>query len=488
MSGSSERAFNWRSVDPAPEIKVPIKADIRPDAVIVRTELEYRAQCFIGKWYRELSVMAPGSGRHNALRSKVCAAGGLVAAGLLDEQEVYETFLEACQANGLTQDPGGAAERTIADALAYGAQTPWAPSDLPDSPVWRTRLERKPRFNTFPSASAVRTHIEEADGRTVLRPCLNPRTAADIGALMLPEIEWIAEPWVVAGCLTELDGKPKSAGKTTWGLDLVRAVVRGERFLGSEALRGPVLLLSEQNERSLHQALYRADLLQNHDLHIQLRHEVGDMRWADVVAEASAFCRRIGARLLVIDTLAPWLGLRGDAENHAADALLAVQPLQEACARDGLGILFMRHERKAGGDVGDSGRGSSAYAGAVDIILSLRRGNRDVRPTVRQLESLSRYDETPARTVIELQAGRFVMLSDNGELAFTEVQYQIVSALKERGRLRAQQFREFVSVGRTQLYLALDALTERKVICREVLKSGAHEYVLPPDEDVMEEE
>lgn len=471
-----------------PPVVEPIRAQIRPDMSGPRSsDEEYRARCFLGKWQRELAAMAPDTGRHNALRSKAVAAGGLVAMGLLDAGEACEVLLSACEQNGLLRDPGGAAMRTIEDGLKYGALTPWRPDSLPDSPAWRARLDSSPRLgkelNKAVSVSPPlrdRNRNRSPEGSLALAA----RSAADIGALALPEIEWIARPWIAAGCLTELDGRAKAAGKTTWMLDAVRSVLRGERFLSEPTLRSPVLLLSEQTERSLQQALRRARLLDARDLHVVLRHQLGDLRWQDMVGEATDYCRTLGARFLVIDTLAPWLGLRGDAENNAAEAMLAIQPLQEACARDDLGILINRHERKSGGEVGESGRGSSAYAGAVDVILALRRGGRETRPTVRVLEALSRYDETPSRTVIELQDGHYVVLEDNGELAFSEVQYQIISALKERGRMRVLQFREFVSVGRTQLDIALRSLLERGLIRRDVLKgTGAQEFYLPPEEE-----
>ena len=67
-------------------------------------------------------------------------------------------------------------------------------------------------------------------------------------------------------------------------------------------------------------------------------------------------------------------------------------PLQIAAA-DGLAIVVTRHERKAGGDVGDSGRGSTAFGGAVDIILAIRR--IDGTSNARRVYGLSRFDETP---------------------------------------------------------------------------------------------
>ena len=49
-----------------------------------------------------------------------------------------------------------------------------------------------------------------------------------------------------------------------------------------------------------------------------------------------------------------------------------MKPLQLAAA-DGLGVVVGRHERKSGGDIGDSARGSSAFGGAVDTIITISR-------------------------------------------------------------------------------------------------------------------
>ena len=51
--------------------------------------------------------------------------------------------------------------------------------------------------------------------------------------------------------------------------------------------------------------------------------------------------------------------------------------------------------------MGEDGRGSSAFTGGADVVLSLKRPEGNHRPTMRVLEGLSRFDETPARIVIE---------------------------------------------------------------------------------------
>jgi len=479
---SSERAFVWQYLEPLPKPEAPIVAGIRPDAA-VRTELEYRARCFLAKWYRDLISMPPDSGRHNALRSKACAAGGLVATGLLDEQETYGVFLEACHLNGLTQDPGGAAERTIVDALAYGALTPWAPNDLPDTPAWRTQLDRIPKTLLRSGGRLTRVSDPPTELGKVLKPSISLKTGAELGKLVLPDIEWLVKPYIVAGGLTELVGKVKSAGKSTWVCEAIRCTLDGLDFLGEPTCQTPVVFLTEQAGHSLRQTLQRAHLLEREDLFIAQWYEHAELKWPEMVRAAAEACVARGAKLLIVDTLSQWAGLRGDAENHAGDALEAVRPLQEVAANYGLGVIYTRHERKSGGDVGDSGRGSSAYAGAVDVILSLRRAGAEARPNVRHLESLSRYDETPTKLVIEYVDNRYVALADNGELAFTEVQYEIISALKMHKKLRTRQFTEMVSCKETQLKTTLRILTERGIICRgEVGLRGGFEYWLPEPE------
>ncbi len=52
--------------------------------------------------------------------------------------------------------------------------------------------------------------------------------------------------------------------------------------------------------------------------------------------------------------------------------------------------------------VGDAARGSSAYGGAVDIVVSIRRPEMATARTMRPLQSVSRFDETPAELMVEL--------------------------------------------------------------------------------------
>ena len=116
----------------------------------------------------------------------------------------------------------------------------------------------------------------------------------------------------------------------------------------------------------------------------------------------------------------------GDSENNSGDALAAMQPLQHAAA-EGISVGLSRHERKSGGDVGDSGRGSSAFAGAVDIVLSLRRPEGHSRKTVRVLQALSRFSDTPPELLIELTPQGYVSLGEPNDAALKDTRDSIMA-------------------------------------------------------------
>jgi hypothetical protein len=148
--------------------------------------------------------------------------------------------------------------------------------------------------------------------------------------------------------------------------------------------------------------------------------------WPEVAQAAVEKCKGLGVRLLVVDTVGQFAGLTGDSENNAGDALAAMAPLQRA-AGEGLAVVAIRHERKSGGEVGDSGRGSSAFVGAADVVISLRRPGGNCRPSLRELQAVSRYDDTPAKVGVELTANGYQVL-DTSELALQEAKAAIIAS------------------------------------------------------------
>jgi len=254
---------------------------------------------------------------------------------------------------------------------------------------------------------------------------LNFRSGAEIAMATDQTIQWLVPGFVAKGAITELGAKVK-AGKTTLIMKLVRALADGLDFLGMPTMKAPTVYLTEQPIVSFRQAMERADLLGRHDFYVLFHSDTRGMPWAELAAAAVEECGRIGALLLVVDTLPHFAGLKGDSENNSGDALEAMDPLLRAAAKH-LGVLLSRHERKSGGDVGDSGRGSSAFAGAVDIVLSLRRPEGNSRKTLRVLHALSRFSETPSELLIDLTDSGYISLGEPHQAAVKEAKDSILA-------------------------------------------------------------
>ena len=241
-------------------------------------------------------------------------------------------------------------------------------------------------------------------------------TARQFAAATPDQTEWAVEPFAPLGGIAKIDGQPKKAGKTTLITYMVRAVLTGEPFLGRPTTQGPVILLTEQGGTSFREALGRAGLLERDDLYIATYRDLASLSWPDVVAEAFAMARDVGAVLLIVDTLPACSRVRGDDENSAGRALEALEPLQVGAETAHIAVVVSFHDRKGGGEVGESGRGSSAYAGAVDVILHVSKPGGNLNPTIRKIEALSRFAATPDELYIELTPTGYVSLGSEDDV------------------------------------------------------------------------
>jgi hypothetical protein len=259
------------------------------------------------------------------------------------------------------------------------------------------------------------------------------RTAREIAQETPGAVPWAVSGLLAFGAVTELAGKIKLSGKTTFGTQLAAAIVQGRPFLSQPTARSPVVWLTEQPPASFREALRRADLLDRDDFIVLSHHDTIGTAWPTVVAAAVAEANRRGARVLVVDTLPQFAGIRGDSENASGDALGAIEPLLAAAGQHGLAVLVIRHERKSGGDVGEATRGSTAFGGAVDILLLLRRVDGAPSKTFRVLQGIGRFDETPEELMIELTETGYVPRGSRDEVKRQVLREAVLGALPESG-------------------------------------------------------
>lgn len=314
-------------------------------------------------------------------------------------------------------------------------------------------------------------------------------TPAELASITLPKPDWIACPGLAAlGSITEIDGKIKAAGKTTLILYLCRAVLDGADFLGQPTRQARVVYVTEQSRQTFADALRRTRLDQRGDeLRILFREDIGATTWPAVVAAT----RQDGYEVVVFDTIGKLSGIRE--ENSAGEWAVAMSPMQDLAA-DGRAVIIARHDRKGGGDVGDSGRGSSQASGDVDIILAMRRPEGHQPSNRRVIESLSRYPETPEKIVVELGNDGYTFLGTEDAVAATEaaafVSFAIGSEFRTNGigpdlsALTELGAKHDPPVRRTNLTAALSMLYARGNVERSGLgKKGDPYRYTPRDAD-----
>jgi hypothetical protein len=233
---------------------------------------------------------------------------------------------------------------------------------------------------------------------------------------------------------------------------------------------GPWVILSEQGRPSLRAVLERAALLDRDDLYLVLWQDARELDWPALVASATAFCQEVGATTLVVDTLPQFARLTGDAENDAGAALKAMEPLQAAAAEN-LAVLITRHDRKGGyakggADVGETGRGSSAFTGTVDIVIAIRRGGDGERSSIRHLHCLSRFDDLPDELVIDLGPDGYEVIGDAVAYAQAEARAKVIEALPASGAtgLTMDELVAETEAKRTTVRAVIDTLLAEKAV------------------------
>jgi archaellum biogenesis ATPase FlaH len=303
-----------------------------------------------------------------------------------------------------------------------------------------------------------------------VQPTIRFIGADELIATVPPNVEWVVPGIVALGSITELTGQPKEAGKSTLVRSMVSAMLLGSQFLGMQTMQCSVVMLSEERDRTLSYAVAQ-HAIGSGSLRVLQRHRIdGAASWPQIVEASVAEMKRIGAKVLVIDTLSYWA--LGDAdENSASDALRAMDPLLKAAAED-IAIIIVRHMRKSGGDTVTAARGSSAITGSVDVVCML--SHHAAGPTFRVIDATGRFRESVFKLVIELTPSNTYVQHGNGQqiaqqaqlaleqLVISQLRPDEPSALAEK-EILALLAKSPKPIGRTKLSETL----------KELVKAGA---------------
>jgi hypothetical protein len=177
----------------------------------------------------------------------------------------------------------------------------------------------------------------------------------------------------------------------------------------------------------------------------------------------------MGSKLLIIDTLPQFAGMGENQENDSGAAMLALKPLQKLTS-DEIAVVVVRHDRKAGGEVGDSSRGSSAWGGGADTLITIAKGNGNSASTVRILSCISRFDGPPDKLVIDLREGEYINLGNSTDVALSRAKeniWEIIPDTEDEAKATGEILAA-AGTGKTVGQEALNELVEEGELQRKV--------------------
>ena len=227
----------------------------------------------------------------------------------------------------------------------------------------------------------VRRERAERNGH-VPPPSVEPKAPAELGTLLStvkPErVSWLWPGRIPLGKLTILDGDP-GLGKSVLTIDLAARATRGmsmpfeEREPGEDQEPIGVVLLSAEDglEDTIRPRLDAAGADVERVLSLDKVPD-GDNDRLPVLPNDAPYiriaCRRMSARLVIIDPLTAFLGSETNTHKDQ-DVRRALHPLAKMAEETGAAVLVVRHLNKATG-------GNPLYrgGGSIGIIGAARSG------------------------------------------------------------------------------------------------------------------
>ena len=216
-------------------------------------------------------------------------------------------------------------------------------------------------------------------------------------------VDWLAWPLFSPGLCTIVDAAPK-VGKTRMILGAIHASRVGRHFLSLPTKPVRAIYISEQSGASLAVQMREVGFDGSEpieELRIVTREHWSRFVFAELLRAIESQFLQAGAveyNALIFDC---WHTIaRLEDENNAAEVNQIGNLTIDLAARYGQALVLGRHDRKSGGDVGQSGRSSIHLSGLMDVICHLTRTGNDAHK--RKLELVGRVPGLTPEQKIEL--------------------------------------------------------------------------------------
>jgi predicted ATP-dependent serine protease len=324
------------------------------------------------------------------------------------------------QRDGLLNYANEVVKRVVSDAARYAPEERLSAlaARLSDELSLCDALTRELVVNRV--ARYIQLHPEQLR-RFVESSTSNARTstatlvAATEIASQAENVQWIpllgVDGYIGRELVTLLSAEPKT-GKTTLLLHAVRDWVScGQR----------VVWFSEESRSAWKQRVER---------HADLRSDCFLLAFENsATARGVPFAtalREARPDIAILDTVRAFCDIPD--ENDAATVSRGLQPFITVARDVRCALILVHHARRTDGLYA----GSHAFAGAADVLISLKRV--DNNPRQRELSAVSRFDDTPPSVLLELDADVYRVLGSTAAYVTVNLAEQVAELLSSTPR------------------------------------------------------
>lgn len=231
------------------------------------------------------------------------------------------------------------------------------------------------------------------------------------------EIHWALERVLGRGVMTLLTA-PQGLGKSVWVWSLLKTMQDGGTFFGTPVRRPwrgkrwyrrdyplKILWLTEEGQSFTEKA--REFGIRPGLLHVLRRDQIYAPDWRSLVYKVrkEAFAHRCA--YIVVDTIRAWCP---EAEMSNKDASWMLGLARKAWVEPGLGVLWLHHDRKAGGEYGFQVAGVGYLVGSMDVLVNLQRVKD--RERTRRMVVSRRFGDMDLTATLD-SSGRYVADDEN---------------------------------------------------------------------------
>lgn len=270
--------------------------------------------------------------------------------------------------------------------------------------------------------------VQEMRGRSGDDAAQRFHTAAEVAQDSQERPPAVVEDLLFAEHSHLLIGPPKESGKSTLCYSLAAAIAGGYPWAGRRTQQGAVVYVGEEGTHGMAYKVRKHGLAECQNVYLAGPSDLAGLDFGARVGVVCKLAADVGAVIVFIDTLSAVAGVRGDDENSAGAALelmAQVDRLKQA----GLAVVCVQHQRKGGGNLAESARGSSAAAGGVDFLLSLEKPLGSGHDNRRILTIRGRVDVPPTLVIDLAEDGCFHYVGDVAAAVRNEARQAIVDLL-----------------------------------------------------------